>query len=404
MQILLIAGTYQPHQCGVAHYTDHLCHQLQQQDIHITILTTHEAANQSDELNVLGAVQDWSITSLLPLVRAIHRSSADILHIQHAAGTYRFERAIFGLPPLLRLTGWHKPIVTTVHEYGWWEWQPQWLPPQWVEWLKTWGQSHQWWDREDGFLLTGSDALITTNQVATQVIQTRLPHRHPVEIPIGANIAVVECDRPQARHALRQHCGWDNDSLVVAFFGFLHPVKGLETLLPAFHQVLSHYPQARLLLIGGVESLALPGTQAAHYWQQLETAIADLHLQATVHMTGYVADAIASQYLSGADIGVLPFNHGVTHKSGSLLALLAHALPVVGTRASPPDPVLANAPVQFCTPRNVDELAMELSLLLKDADWRSHLGAAGKAYVQPFSWPAIAARHQAIYQQLLQHK
>jgi len=401
-QILLIPGTYQPNRCGVAHYTHHLRHQLHRQGVQSTLLTTHSAAQLSTENNVIGAIQDWNSQNLLPLVRAIHRSQADILHIQHAAGTYGFQRAIFLLPLLLKWTGWRKPIVTTIHEYGWWEWQPNWLPVHALEWVKTWGQSHQWWDREDGFLLTGSDAIITTNRSATQVIQTRLPHvPNLVEIPIGANIDVVDCDRYEARQSLRQRCGWPCDSLVIVFFGFLHPVKGLETLLPAFQHVLSNHPQAKLLLIGGVESLALPQEQATHYWNQLKSTIADLHLQDGVHMTGYVADAIASQYLAGADIGVLPFNHGVTLKSGSLLALMAHALPVVATHATPPDRDLEASPVQFITPRHVDELVIELNHLIKDSTLRRQLGQAGKAFAKPFSWPAIADQHQHIYNECL---
>jgi len=46
-------------------------------------------------------VQDWKFADLLLLVQAVHRHRADILHIQHAAGTYGFERAIFLLPLLV---------------------------------------------------------------------------------------------------------------------------------------------------------------------------------------------------------------------------------------------------------------------------------------------------------------
>lgn len=400
--ISIIAGTYQPNHCGVADYTHHLRHELQQQGVRSTVLTTQAAAQNLVESDVFGVVQDWALPNLGSLVNAIHRTSADLLHIQHAAGTYGFQRAIFLLPRLLRLTGWRKPIVATIHEYGWWEWQPRSLPPQWVEWFKTWGQSRAWWDREDGFLLTDSDAIITTNRSATQVIHQRLPQLAPrvTEIPIGANLQVVNCDRTTARQQLRQRYNWANHTLVIAFFGFLHPVKGLETLLPAFQQVLSIHPNARLVLIGGVESLALPQAQAARYWQQLHETIATLNLQPVVQMTGYVDAAIASQFLAGTDIGVLPFNHGVTLKSGSLLAMMAHALPVVATRANPPDPDLAESLIQFVTPRDVDELAMELHRLLKDADLRSQLGTDGQTYSHQFSWSAIAQAHTNIYQQL----
>jgi glycosyltransferase involved in cell wall biosynthesis len=310
IHIALIAGTFQPDQCGVAHYTGRLRTELLQQGIHSTVLTTHKATQRLKERDVWGVVKDWQIADLWPLVRAVHQTSADVLHIQHAAGTYGFERAIFLLPLLLRLTGWQAPIVSTIHEYGWWEWQPRWLPPKALEALKTWGQRYEWWDREDGFLLTQSDAIITTNYTATETILNRLPNTRSrlYQIPIGANITVASIDRQQARARLCQHYSWPEDAAIFAFFGFLHPVKGLETLLSAFQQVQTIHLKARLLLIGGVESLALRGTEAASYWQKLEQRIAQLNLGHAVVMTGYLDDAIASHHLTAADIGVLPFN------------------------------------------------------------------------------------------------
>lgn len=148
--IAIIAGTYKPEHCGVAHYTARLRSALKQQDIESVVLTTHAAATEANDSSVRGVVKNWRFTDLMSLVQAVNSTNADILHIQHAAGTYGFERAIFLLPLLLKATGYSKPIVTTVHEYGWWEWQPKYLPPQFVEWLKMWGQSRGWWDREDG--------------------------------------------------------------------------------------------------------------------------------------------------------------------------------------------------------------------------------------------------------------
>jgi polysaccharide biosynthesis protein PslF len=400
-RIALIAGTYQPDRCGVAHYTAHLREKLADQSIETVVLTTHDAANQMNDRTVHGVVQDWGLANLMSLVRAVQASQVDLLHIQHAAGTYRFERAIFLLPLLLRWSGWRKPIVTTIHEYGWWEWQPKWFPSALLEWLKTWGQQHGWWDREDGFLLTHSDAIITTNSDAERVIRERLPalndrlHR----IPIAANVEVAEVDREVARYELRQRCNWSDDAIVIAFFGFLHPVKGLETLLPAFKQVVATHPQARLLLVGGVESLALPGAQADRYWQKLHALVAELELQNTVHLTGYLPAEAASRYLSGADIGVLPFNHGVNLKSGSLLALLAHGLPTVATYSHPPDSDLAeSSSIKLVQPRQIHELATALNQLLMHADTWSQLRETGYRFVQRFDWHAIVQAHLAIYQ------
>ncbi|PSM45981.1 group 1 glycosyl transferase [Chroococcidiopsis sp. CCALA 051] len=405
--IAIIAGTYQPDRCGTAHYTAYLRQALAKQGVNSIVLTTQAAATAIDDPNVKGVVTDWGLSQILSLVRAVKSTAADLLHIQHAAGTYRFQRPIFLLPLLLRVFGYRKPIVTTVHEYGWWEWQPKGIPPQFLEWLKMWGQQRGWWDREDGFLLTRSDAIITTNAEAESVILKRMPnstdrlHR----IAIAANITVVPIDRQQARQQLRQQFAWLSDSFVVVFFGFLHPVKGIEYLLSAFRQVVTQQPQARLLLLGGVESLALQAEAAKSYWDRLQLLVKELHLSDRVSMTGYVSGETASHYLSGADLGVLPFNHGVTLKSGSLLALMAHGLPVIATRSTPPDPdLLAENLLELIPTRNDTALTEALLKLIPDRAKCDRLSATASTLSDRFTWSAIAKAHNNIYQQLLTTK
>lgn len=400
MRLAMIAGTYQPDRCGVAHYTAHLRSQLAQRGTEAIALTTHAAAQAADDATLIGAVNQWHWSELPALGRAIANSGADLLHIQHAGGTYGFDRSIFLLPLWLRAAGCTVPLVTTLHEYGWWEWQPSWLPALWVERLKTWGQHRGWWDREDGFLITHSAALITTNTKAEQVVQTRLPHlTTPMQrIPIGANVAITPIDRPTTRHQLRAQYGWAAENSIIAFFGFLHPVKGLETLLLAFQSVVNQYPQARLLVVGGVESLALPAEQASNYWYTLQKRVAQLGLTQVCQLTGYLDGESVSRHLAGVDIGVLPFNHGVTLKSGSLLALLAHRLPVVATRSTPPDPDLTQDWIKWVMLRHSKELATSLLELLLNPSVREQRGTVGYTFSQAFQWDEIADRHLTIYQ------
>ncbi|MBV9385477.1 MAG: glycosyltransferase family 4 protein [Chroococcidiopsidaceae cyanobacterium CP_BM_ER_R8_30] len=403
LRIALIAGTYQPEHCGVANYTACLKVALSQHNIQSVVLTTHTAAQIVNHPDVRGVVEDWRQIDLLPLVQAVHTTGADILHIQHAAGTYRFKRAIFLLPLLLRATGWRAPIVTTVHEYGWWEWRPKGVPPQLVEWLKVWGQQHQWWDREDGFLLTLSNAIITTNHDAETIILKRLPEltNRVYRIPIAANVEVALTDQDTARQLLRKKCNWSDETIIITFFGFLHPVKGLETLLPAFKQVQKMQPQARLLLVGGVESLALRGAEAKRYWERLHELVAELNLSQLVYLTGYVDAQTASHYLTGADIGVLPFNHGLTLKSGSLLTLLAHGLPVVATQAVSQNELSPDSlPIQLVPARNIEALASGLLKLLQNPAQRIQLGADGRTFSKNFNWQNIARSHLSVYARL----
>ncbi len=46
-----------------------------------------------------------------------------------------------------------------------------------------------------------------------------------------------------------------------------------------------------------------------------------------VYMTGYLPDEEVLRWLAAADIGALPFNHGLSLKSGSLLTCLHMACP-----------------------------------------------------------------------------
>jgi glycosyltransferase involved in cell wall biosynthesis len=405
-RVAMIAGTYRPERCGVAHYSSRLRGALDERGVSSVVLTTREAARGSEDPRVKGVVAGWGMRDLPALVRAVCRERPDVIHVQHAAGTYSFKRAVFFLPPLLRAAGCSAPLVTTVHEYGWWEWEPRGVPPRVVEVLKTWGQRCGVWDREDGFLLTGSDALLTTNTHAEAAIADRLPWLVPrlCRVPLVANVDIVPVTPEAARDEARARYGWPLDAEVISYFGFLHPVKGIETLLEAHRRVLQSQLRARLLLIGGVESLAL-GDEATWYWNKLHTLVTKLGLDETVAMTGYVPEEDASRLLSGTDIGVLPFNEGVTLKSGTLLTMLAHGLPVVATRPDPPEPDLVDRRIVWLVERrDATGLASTLSELLADARQRKRLGEAGRVYTRDLSWPVIAQRHQEVYEAVLEER
>ena len=395
----MLAGSYQPARCGVAHYTARLREVLGAEGVQVEIYTDRPSAARAAHDDVRAVTDGWTYRDLAPLARAIRRENPDLLHIQHAGGTYGFQRAVFLLPLLLRTFGYRGRVITTAHEYGWWDWS---LPAfdAGAHAVARWGQRRGLWDEEDGFLLTGSDHLITTNADAERALLERLPHlaKRVTRVPIGVNITVEQVNREVARSLLRERYGWPAGAPVIAFFGFLHPVKGLETLLRAFVRVLEAQPEARLLLVGGVESLALRGAEAAHYWASLERLVAKLGLSGKGAMTGYVADEKASHLLWGADVGVLPFNHGVTLKSGSLLTLMAHGLPVVGTRPKEMEPGLDA--LTLVPPKDEAALAAALTPLIAAPALRCQQAEMGRAFVQRYTWDAVARQHADIYERL----
>jgi polysaccharide biosynthesis protein PslF len=195
-RIAFVAGTYLPASCSVSDYTARLHACLRDRGMESVVLTTHYAVEAAYDPHALGVVHGWRWTDLKALVKAVWNSGADALHIQYHPRIYGYRAAILLLPLLLRLSGWRSPIIVTVHEYGSWEWQSQVLPAQFSAWLKRWGQRYQWWDRESGFLLTLSDAVITNIPEAKSLIQARLPN---MDRRLHAATEPIDCPEKQTQ-------------------------------------------------------------------------------------------------------------------------------------------------------------------------------------------------------------
>lgn len=184
-RIVLIAGTYLPEQCSIAEYTMHLCANLCEYGVESSVFTTYYDAEAAYDPNAIGVVHGWRLADLFTLVRAVHASKAEVLHIQYAAKIYGSERAILLLPIMLRKTGWRSPIVTTVHEYEWQK-QPK-LAPQPIKWLK---QLDFPWSNQSEDLLKISDAVIVTNPGVEKAIHNQLPQIKQVfRIPNATNVS-----------------------------------------------------------------------------------------------------------------------------------------------------------------------------------------------------------------------
>ncbi|HOG46589.1 MAG TPA: glycosyltransferase family 4 protein [Anaerolineae bacterium] len=402
MRVAFVPGSFRPDRCGVSHYTARLMAELEGRGAACLVLTTEAAAAHHARRDVVAGTRGWGPSMLATVPAAVRRLAPDILHIQHAGGSFGFRRAVFALIPTLRAVGWRRPVVVTIHEYGWWEWWPPLVGRLWRR-LGPWGEARGLWDREDLWLLTGADAIIVTHEGAARVLAERLPRVAPrvARVPIGSNIPVLACSAETARRDLRLRFGWPPEAPVIVYFGFVHPVKGLETLLRAFRRVVDAEPRARLLLSGGTQSLALHSDDAERYSKKLKALLRELGLDDAVRLTGYQPEAIISQHLAGADLGVLPFNDGVTAKSGSLLAMWAHGLPVVATRPAVVPPELERA-AWLVPGRNAEALAASLLQLLGDAGARQVLAARSREAAAGFDWPSIAERHLAIYRRLLE--
>jgi glycosyltransferase involved in cell wall biosynthesis len=362
VRVAVVCGRYEPERDGVAGYVARL----------VEALAGH---------GVDARVRPWA-----GLARARRRlAGADLVHVQFAPSAYGYRGGVGMLPVVAG-----RPVLTTLHEYGWWSWRPR------LDRLAGLGERAGRWDRETLTLVPRSRRLVTTTEGLRAAVRSRFPHRDPLVIPIGAN---VRSGHPGDRSAARRSLGLAGTDEALAFFGFVHPVKGLRHLLDALALLRSRRPRLRLLVVGGFESLALPGAQAADFEREIRAQVARLGLTDAVTVTGYLPEPEVSRHLTAADVGVLPFTAGVTTKSGSLLTLFEHDLPVVATRPEGGVGELAGA-VQACERRDVPTLAAAVEAVLTDPGRRDRLVAGGRRVLAGRGWDAVAAAHVRLYEEL----
>ncbi|MFL5887071.1 MAG: glycosyltransferase family 4 protein [Thermoleophilaceae bacterium] len=379
MRITFVAGDMDAARDGVAHYVSKLVPRLRGRGIGVDVLSRPPGG--------------WNARAVAGLARALRRRSPDVVHLQYSPTAYDYARWLGALPLAL---GARAPLVLTVHEFGWWPWHAP-LPEPLRSWIPRAGEPLRAWDRESLFLVPRASAVMTSSDTLGGLLEERFGER-PRAVPVGANIERVAADRA----GVRERLGIPEDAPVVAFFGFVRPDKGVRTLLDAMARIREARPDARLLVIGGFENIVSSAEETAAFERELRSAADGLGLDGHVTFTGHVGDREVSEMLAAADAGALPFDGGVTAKSGSLLAQLAHELPTVVTRPDGPDWLVEDgATVMTVEPRDSEALASAIGSLLEQPDEAARLAREGRTRAERAGWDAVVDAHLAVYEQVL---
>lgn len=371
-RVAMLHGRADPRHDGVADYTVQLC-----------------AALRAEGTDVVDVPVDPGAAGTWRAARAVRDARPDVVHLQFAPSAFGFSGWPGALPDLCG----RRPLVTTVHEYGWWSWAPRVPAPLWRL-VERGGVL----DRETARLVPRSDAVLATNDDHARALSARLGvTAHPAPLP--PNVAVDPS--PPARDAVRAELGVPRDAEVVAFFGFVHPVKGLRHLVEAMARLRAERPRLHLLVVGGFTSLALPADEAAAFRAELVGQIAEIGETPHVTITGHLPAGRVSAALAAADLAAFPFTAGATLKSGALLAALQHGLPTLVTRRGDagPDADLVDGETVVVAPEVRDDVALAdgLRRLLDDPDRAARIGAAGRDAVRDRTWAGLAADHRELY-------
>ncbi|MBZ0305820.1 MAG: glycosyltransferase family 4 protein, partial [Anaerolineae bacterium] len=234
--------------------------------------------------------------------------------------------------------------------------------------------------------------VIVTNRGDEKNLRERFPHLYMAQIPLGATVKVVKSDR---RDEIRLRLGVDPHTLVVAHFGFVNAVKGVDTLFKAAKTAIDHNVPVQLLMLGG-RTGSSDSTNLA-YVQEMDKLAQDLYIHP--YWTGFLSESEVGAYFAAADVVALPFKDGVSLRRTSLQAALSYGCPIITT---PPQdtslPEFEDGVHLLYVPVD-DKLALAdaFERLWKDPEQRRSLGQNAETAAQQFRWESIAQRTLEFY-------
>ena len=414
-RVALLTGEYPPDEGGVADYTACLAEALAAKGARVDVIAPRTVSAEARDMAALegeavtegvapgrmerpGAqvhrvLPPWRFTSLGAVRRVVRQLRPDVVHLQYQTAAYAMHPVANLLPGWLRRwTGVAAAI--TYHDL-----RVPYLFPK-AGGLR--GVVTRWPAR-------AADLAIVTNAEDERALAAWRRARRLALVPIGSNVA----DEPPVgyeRGAWRRAAGIPDQAALLAYFGFLNASKGGRTLLTALEQLREEGLDARLVMIGGRVGASDPTNEG--YLADFEAEAAERGLAKALLWTGHVPAAEVSAWLRAADVLTLPYADGASYRRGSLLAALAHGRPTVTThRPGGPagevaggaglPPLVDGASARLVPPGDGVALASAARGLLEAPARARALGEGARAVAASFGWPAIAARHLALYQEIL---
>jgi glycosyltransferase involved in cell wall biosynthesis len=216
----------------------------------------------------------------------------------------------------------------------------------------------------------------------------------PEAVVVLPNAVDAQVFRPDdvARSRVRASLGIAGDAPVVLFVGNFYEWHDVETVLAAMATVVRAHPAVRLVLVGdGATRVAMQ--QRAHA----------LGLAEVAHFTGLVAHAEVPQYMSAADVAVVPYPRlpqEVWLSPLKLFEYMASGLAIVASAAGQVSDVLRDgANALLVPPGDAAAMATACTHLIDDHGSRTALGAQARSdAVQRHSWDEYIRRLEWVFE------
>jgi glycosyltransferase involved in cell wall biosynthesis len=368
---------------GVSDYSALLAQELAVLGLHVTVLTTkvkdQEKRSLRQGVEVRRVISEWRLSEIRSILRIIDEMGPDtIVNLMYGCFPTRRRPMVNLLPLFLRLLRPHCRVVVTIHDFR----------TQRTRW-RAWAIP----------MIMAAHGLIFVDPPDRELLLrwTKLKRPRMECIPVAPNILPVPVTDDQ-RRAWRQRLGVLDGTPVVVFFGGVLRHKGLLDLLEAINRLRRDGIPGSLLVIGwfGPDPVA-----NQDYERGVREALAEGLSAGWIKLEEKCASDTVSEYLHASDVAVFPFVRGARCNNASLLAAVAHGLPVVATRGvDTPEGFAEQYGVALVPAGNPAALAKCLRETLLSEEQKKSLRTRALQAARAFSWPSIACATAAFYSSL----
>jgi glycosyltransferase involved in cell wall biosynthesis len=373
MRIVMVTGSYPPQHCGVGAFSQGLVRELRVGGHEVDVVTTASATRRTDERPAF-EISRWTIRNWWRATAWVAMRAPDVIHIQYPAKYYGYRPSLALLSVILRLRVPRTPIVVTIHEFS---------------------ITHVLRRLTVGTIVLFADIVVLTTITERIALGRFVPWlRGKFRIvPVAAPIQRISLT-PAERSEVRTRMGIAETDLMVAYFGFLHPNKGIETLFRAFALACTREPRLKLVMLSQFDPAG------NRYHADMQRLVEALGVRESVSWPGFLSAVEVSRHLASADIGFFPFQDGVSLRRTSFLLAMSHSLATVTTVGKTPPGTLGlidGENIVISPDQTAASLAESLLRLSRSEHARRQIGNAAGVWAEPFDWGVIGSRTTDVY-------
>lgn len=209
------------------------------------------------------------------------------------------------------------------------------------------------------------------------------------EIPLGIDVSEFD----DINGDFRGHFNIDNDEIMLLFVGRYNYVKGLDTLVKAFSEIIAKDNLSRKV------RLVLIGKDDGYYGQLLDLISAHDTNDRIIALEGQPRDVILAAY-KACDICIVP-SHFDTFPVTILEALSCGKALIASRVGGIPEVIEHGKTGILVEPGDVKSLSENMIELIVDEIKRKNLGVAGRAAVRKYDMATVARQTMQLYSELI---